>query len=1613
MKRILGVALCMLLLFALVPSAVGAATEEVTVYLDSQRGADSNSGLTEAKAVQTFEGAYKVLHDKLDGTTGKSGKIVLVSDYQYDFTEENYRSNIASASYSHSYDVIICGKTAKVALTFTMAKQSYWTMLGPTTFENLNIRIADKTTNRYLSIHGCGGSYLKIGSGVTTTDDPNRQISLVAAPNSNSSKSCALEISSGAWRNVFASAFSSNVTIKGSASLTINGGSFQKVAAVYNGKHQGDVTITINGGTVPLLDAGTSNTGTVTGNSTVNICGGVLESAVTSTGVSGESTVILAPAKGVTLQAPLTVNRLTGGQLTFSGEGQLTVTDAVTNVTTVTAEAGLSYRTYVKAPAATAESAVVFTQQGATTSYISGSERLWSCDRSAQKQGLVLRADSEVKVELRTDFTGGTLLTPVYTVTDNGFVDYYYPDLSGNYRYTVSGEGYYTVTKNIYVSPMEATTNTVMDVTPSKAAGTGWEASKISLYTDELLNNKPCIRELWPAYREAFETPFFTNTHAEHQYTTQQELEDYLEKLAAKTPNMYVFSAGQSGYGLNVPLVIFTTTDLSGAKTLEQAAALVRGNGKMTVQYQAQMHGNETAAGEGALAMVQKLSGSYGDKLTENLNVYVLPRLNPDGTERYKRALTVTDLDMNKDFLLLRAVETRNVQQAAQLFKPAMIIDSHEYTAETDIYEDKFSDLLTSAGYHPISSAAFRETSIAMLQSVFGAMDQQGLTYGCYSEKMNSTSNYVSRNYASVQGTLFFLLESRGTGSGSVIYGRRVVTHLVAATQLLDYAYENHAQLSALVAAERQQIIDRGTTYESTDVIPLKNGSTAHPELNIQTVMYNTATGEGTAYVQKVSEYDRITRSRIAPTAYVLPAGERWTQQVLDLMDLHGISYTFLPKGSNIRVRQYIGTTTSASLTAEKSVTFSGGCYLFTMNQVGAMILANLLEPDVNDISAGASTLAMAGIIPCENEVFPIYRYVHDLNSQGMVDYVIAPDAPTGLTVEDILRGQSGAIKGLSVSKLYEYSYNGGEYVKLPAGTTSITVTEPGTYAVRYQATQTQVAGIDAYMDVGYKAEHSYVIYLSETGNDSKTGRTKAQAVATVAKAYSLLASLMKNAPAGTEGQIIVIGMVDLGADQVTFPKHTYPVKITGYVPSHGFTHEGGSTTTSRCVNFSGPTTLEYISWSLTSESEYNYFCANGNKLVIGQGFTSLLNKNSTFYNICGGGYSGTFASTDLTIQSGGWRNIYYGNYKGTITGDAKVTMTGGSFSTYLQATYAGTIQGDCYVTISNVQLGDRLIAGSKSDGTVNGDATVTLGAGLAGKCVVAALDKGALKGTYTLILDGADTTAMTVNGYSAMTGTCGGSALILKSGIISTFTNMDQVILRGSVQLGSDITSNMTVEGDSVLDLNGKVLTGNLSGSGTLYGVDTATDNYSTSTGRITGKVTCKVEVHHRQTQTLKRYVAIKDNNGYTFHRFYMAITHMNLRPNVNGVGYKAVFYGDEQVRSQVAGYGYTLWVGENGKKLSVGKDGSFISGKIVTARLQNVSIMSYSEVPVYGQAYLTLKDGTTVESAACSYTLRSLVEHIAANTKSFTTTQLNAVKAMLAPYAALTSKWNIEGLK
>lgn len=194
----------------------------------------------------------------------------------------------------------------------------------------------------------------------------------------------------------------------------------------------------------------------------------------------------------------------------------------------------------------------------------------------------------------------------------------------------------------------------------------------------------------------------------------------------------------------------------------------------------------------------------------------------------------------------------------------------------------------------------------------------------------------------------------------------------------------------------------------------------------------------------------------------------------------------------------------------------------------------------------------------------------------------------------------------------------------------------------------------------------------------------------------------------------------------------------------------------------------------------------------------------------------------------------------------------------------------------------------------------------------------------------------------------------------------------------------------DLHLDLNGYSLK-KVTVTGTLYGMDSATNGYTASGAKIETVVGTYAS-NYRNESDAKRYLAVAEGEGVSFHRFYMGITKLSLAPAVTGFGYKAEFYGDEAVQAQIASIGYKLWLTED---RVVTRTAAFKS--LLTLRLKNFDVENYGEAAVNASLMITLADGTVIESIPTAMSMRDMMEAINADYTLYDADQLAAVKAMI----------------
>ena len=613
----------------------------------------------------------------------------------------------------------------------------------------------------------------------------------------------------------------------------------------------------------------------------------------------------------------------------------------------------------------------------------------------ADFNGLILETPVGVTVTLLKGFVDSGTDSPIQateTVVKNGKRRTYFEALAaGNYTYVAKGTGYYTARTQLVMTAAEAASQYVVDANPGLRLGVPGEASSVKRYNEKVENgflSQDTSR--WPDYQYAFETPYFQRDSYEYgknSTTTHAEMLAFIHSLEDGV-HFKTYSFGTSPvHNLDSQLMVLTTSDLSAADTYEEAAAIVRANGKLNVQIVTGMHGSEPASAEAGLAFAKMLTTAAGEKYLDKMNVIFVPRLNPDGSYEYTRENIANGFDMNRDQLSSVAVEVTDAHRVFRAFMAEAVLDLHEYTYTfTSTGNGVYTEVLSGIG-NVYSETDMRDYAWNATLAGFSELYDNGISGKYYpyegSTAINGAKVRTGRGYYAEYGGISFLIESCGIGGDFTTYPMRVVGHCIMTQAIFDYFLEN-PELKTMVSDFRDDIIENGGTYDPNRMIQLDTEPSGTAAGTHKAHQVNFSTGIYTGTTSNISDYllDKILLERTMPTAYVMPKDAAGINDVLALMDKHGIRYYETTGAATIALKQYKKlSATSAELTAEKNVTFANGAYVFEMNQEGAHILAMLMEPDAEN--SGNSTLAMLGLVSADGDnLYPIYRYEKNLTDK-------------------------------------------------------------------------------------------------------------------------------------------------------------------------------------------------------------------------------------------------------------------------------------------------------------------------------------------------------------------------------------------------------------------------------------------------------------------------------------------------------------------------------------------------------------------------------------------------------------------------------------------------------
>lgn len=364
------------------------------------------------------------------------------------------------------------------------------------------------------------------------------------------------------------------------------------------------------------------------------------------------------------------------------------------------------------------------------------------------------------------------------------------------------------------------------------------------------------------------------------------------EKIGFKTPlektgfSAHTTNARLAGFIDEVsqlnPLISVKYYDVSGKKfpvvTIRNSNS---GEEKLRAMLLGQMHGNEPSGMEGLLLLIRDFGNGKHTQLLSNLELLILPQCNPWGADRHVRT-NENGLDLNRDQLLIRAQESKIIQNLFDAYRPHMTVDFHEYypygrSWQEFGYRRNFDIQLGGLTNINIDSALVNLFYHKAFPYVKNTLEEKGYTFFEYTlgnfalgERLRRSTVDINdgRQSFGIAGTFSMIVEGINGLDSLHRIQRRAESQHATALALLEVASLNKAEIISKVDAARHRLIhDAGLVSIRQD--HFKGDSILAYPL--------TKFNEEIDTVFLVKEYHTIIRSLLdvaSPDGYLIPKND-------------------------------------------------------------------------------------------------------------------------------------------------------------------------------------------------------------------------------------------------------------------------------------------------------------------------------------------------------------------------------------------------------------------------------------------------------------------------------------------------------------------------------------------------------------------------------------------------------------------------------------------------------------------------------------------------------------------------------------------------------------------
>jgi len=385
---------------------------------------------------------------------------------------------------------------------------------------------------------------------------------------------------------------------------------------------------------------------------------------------------------------------------------------------------------------------------------------------------------------------------------------------------------------------------------------------------------------------------------------------------------------------------------------------------KLKVLVFAQQHGNEPSGKEAAMALARDIAMGDFDEFLEAVDFYLVPQVNPDGSEMEQRR-NADDFDLNRDHLPLYTPEVQAIQSLYSSLLPHVSLDVHEYGfagsswVEAGLHKNFGHQI--GALSNPNSPESLRRFAWDRVMPQLAVdlvpkdveLNRYLLTDGPDARvRYSTTALNDGRNGPAVYHTLSFLIEGENGITVESNIRERARKQLETIKAFLSFFAENADEVKAMVDHEREALANNDLPPQVAlvmDYVP----DPARPSVEYGVTVIET----GQTETRVVEDFHPLVEATLwvdRPMGYVVPGGLTGVTAVLER---HGIQFERVeaPRSATLEAYRIEGVeptikedkdflAVDVSVTREEG-TIQAGDLVVWCDQMASTLIVTMLEP--------------------------------------------------------------------------------------------------------------------------------------------------------------------------------------------------------------------------------------------------------------------------------------------------------------------------------------------------------------------------------------------------------------------------------------------------------------------------------------------------------------------------------------------------------------------------------------------------------------------------------------------------------------------------------------------